>query len=419
MLSSALSTQNLLSPSLSLDTRSTDSFLQLPRNLDVTVVFGEGPIKSLFFLNELSEEQKHGWEEYKKDPLHAPEPDMYVLEEPLFIPPFEESVPITHEMIHTTNQAEILQWHHLSEICLKRMGKQNALAAGIALVTGMTKTVVITGGHTLSLEQRKRFIKDYMTSHTAYNELSDREKDREFEHYLKYFIRWPSEAELMADVIIRHFSRIYQEKFHRPIQDVIYLETDAKNTLENITLSLNKFPELFSHNNRVGFLSAGHHLERCAIIAHRFNIFEETNARLSAQKILFGQASDEETESHICLLEELEKHEKNPELKSLLAQEQRFIKGLKDPSLITYWLGYTFELADPKRILDVLHQFNDPVWKDAMKQAFAEVGLDFSTFTVLDLEKLQVIDSKSYQRLIETLQLLMTPDYRQMPPPVN
>ncbi len=218
----------------------------------------------------------------------------------------------------------------------------------------------------------------------------------------------------MADVIVRHFGKVYKEKYHKPIESVIHLETEARNTIENLTLVLNKYPKLLGSDKRIGFLSAGHHLERCAIIAHRFDIFEAKGGRLSAQKILYGEANNEDREEHLGILDDLAHKELSPSMKEQVHNEQRWIKAFEDPSYITYWFGFTFELEDPKRIVDVLHQFSSAKWHSAMQEAFLKVGLDFDSFTALDLQKLVKSDYQSYSQLRDRLLLLTSPENRHL-----
>lgn len=397
--------------------------------LDVTLVFGQGPVKPLLLEEELSSEQKTMWDSYKTHSLTASEPDFFVIERQMPDDVFDSAQVSYWKKLQQIRQDPdlsdeermkrlrqmLLTWQQWSRFSLKSMGKQNAVAAGIALLTGMTKRVIVTGGNTLPLWKKEEFQHLFMLQHPQSEKLEAVEYEKQFMFFLKYFIRWPSEAELMADMIMHNFADAYQEKHGHAIENVIHLETESTNTLENITLSLNKFPDLLSQSKKIGFLSADHHLERVALIAHRFQLVEAPNARISAQKLLqgtlHGQGKDELSDLFSFYMSSI-----NPWVSRKIDIEKKLLSGLTTPEYLLYWLGYTFEVNDPVTISETLHRYErDPQWKQAMEEAFTKAGLDFATFTTLDLKKLKEQDESGYTQLREKMIALTTPTIRTIP----
>jgi hypothetical protein len=155
--------------------------------LDVTIVFGQGPVKQL-------------------SPLTKPEPDFFVIEREMPSDVFDLAQQKYWERLQTIRhdpelsdqertdklKQMLLQWQHWGRFSLKSMGKQNAVAAGIALLTGMTKEVILTGGVTLPEWKLEEFRHLFLLENPLPDEPVIAEREKQFRFFLKYFIRWPS-----------------------------------------------------------------------------------------------------------------------------------------------------------------------------------------------------------------------------------
>lgn len=402
----------------------------LDHQVDVTLVFGHGPIKPLLLEEELTSEQKTAWDNYKTAPLLKEEPDFFVIERDMPSDIFDtahieywEKLKAIRFDSDLSDQEKLIRmkqllfhWQHWGRFSLPRLAKQNAIAAGIALLTGMTKEVILSGGQTMPEWKREEFFHLFRLHHPELvTRDSSREALKQFQLFLKYTLRWPAEAEVMADMVRHNFAEAYYEKTGRHIDAVLHLETDASNTLENITLTLNKFPWLLKSGKKIAFLGANHHLERIALIAHRFQLRESPGARISAQELLAGTVTAQQ-KRELRDLFLFYQSEINPWVAKRIDAEKRWITGLTTPEYITYWLGYTFELNDPERIAHILSQYTNPAWQEKLREAFGEVGIDFARFRSVDLQRLAETNPQGYMKLREKLTSFITPERRSMPP---
>ncbi len=391
--------------------------------LDTTIVFGEGPVKPVLLKSEATPAEQAIWEEFIKDPKHTVEPDFYIMrshivegvEQNVFLRELE-SLRETDDVVRVRQQ-----WQHTGRFALKRMGRQNSLAAGVALLSGATETVILSGGHTMTGEKRAELAAQFRSAFPQKAELPKEQFEKELDHYIKYFVRWPSEAELMADVIQTRFGKAYEEKYGRSIDSVMRLESDATNTLENIALTINKNPDVLSPGKKIGLLTANHHLRRAMLIAHRFALHEDPNGRLSAQMILAERALSLQhpryREEYRKLAQFMMDEENNADLKRLLKGERRWTRGLEDPEYLSYWFGYAFEIEDPKSLLRVLSQLEKPEIEDELRSLFAKAGLSYDDFAVSHLEELAETDPQAFKALRE--KGLAIVNMREFPPEVQ
>lgn len=400
----------------------TETELQQPLELDIAIVLGEGPVKPVLIPSELDDEKIKQWSEFKKDPLHTKEPDFFVIEGRAYLEKLEV---IDHnnglsEAEKSMAKAKLRdEWQHLGRFALKRMGRQNALAAGVALLRGATKEVILSGGHSIPQWKREEFKQQLLQEHPDYASTSDGEIQKRVDEYINYSIRWPSEAELMKDIIVRQFDADYKKKHNgRSISEVIRIEDKAANTLENIVLSINADRDLLSPEKRIGILSANHHIERGETIAERYGI--HIVEALSAQRILAERAQAHHREEYAEMEDYMQNVPDNPWLQDLVKGEIRFMEGLTKEQFLTYWLGYTFKLEDPHDIQHVLGPLEeDPQEAVALKKAFAEVGISLDKFKELNLEELAQTNPKAYNTLRIMLTRLTQPGLRAMPPEVT
>lgn len=121
----------------------------MPKKFDTVIVFGQGPVKAVLLPHELTAEQREVWEEFEKDPLHKNEPNFRVLrggEKAL-------SMLIGNPELTEAERKKIMEpqrqkWQRTGNYALNRWGRENALAAGLGLVSGVTDRLILSGGKT-------------------------------------------------------------------------------------------------------------------------------------------------------------------------------------------------------------------------------------------------------------------------------
>lgn len=366
------------------------------KKFDSIVVFGQGPVKPVLLLEELTPGQRKNWEEFKKEPLRQTEPDFRVVEGRAYLSELAEidkRENLTDEEKEQLKELKRQDWQRMGRFALNRWGRQNALAAGLALHLGITNELVLSGGRTIS-----RWAKETLPQERTKN--------------------WPSEAELMKDIIIRHFGELYEKKYGRPIEEAIKIEDTSTNTLENFAYTINNNPELFSKENKVGLLATDFHIRRVALIARVFSVREAPRGKISAQEILRKRAMIRKKEKYKGMLDYMRDALSNPDLRKRLRGEERWERGLIDPDYLAYWVGYIGEVKNPIIIQKVMSKLKNPDWVEAAKRAFGKVGLNFDDFSEKDLIELQKNNPEDYEHLREGLKKLTTPEYRAVPPSV-
>jgi len=350
------------------------------RPLDTIIVFGEGPLKPVLLEQETTEKQKLQWEKYRHDPRHTREPDFWLMQQPRYLSQLEK-IQFADNLSPDQKANKIKeirgQWQHTGWFALKKWGRQNALAAGYALYAGMSKEVILTGGKTMP-----GWVKEILPD---------------------YFIRkWPSEAELMKDVILKYYGKLYERRYGKSIKQSIIIENQATNTLENIAYSINRKPELVSGKLRIGLLCARHHLKRVIMIAHRFSVRESEKGRFCSQDLLRKSDCGNDT------------FEPNSEVETneRLSAESLFQRYLEDPHRLTYWLGYVGLVNSPVVIQNTFNLLKNSAWSPAAQTAFKQVGLDFGRFHNEDFANLMKNDHDKYVSLIDNLKKFTSPDFR-------
>ncbi|HZQ29649.1 MAG TPA: ElyC/SanA/YdcF family protein [Patescibacteria group bacterium] len=350
---------------------------------DTLIVFGEGPIKKVFLPNELTTDQIERSKQFKKTPMKFKEPNFYVLENEEILARIEKLSPAGKKRLYWKLQ-------HNSRLALKRWGRQNALAAGLALYSGITKMLLLSGGKTKS----------------KLLELSEKEMER-----------WPTEAELMQDAIVRNFGKIYKEKFGKDIKQAIILEEKATNTLENFAYSINTMPEIVSESFRVGLLTAHHHVKRVTLLGKLFSLGISEDGVLSAQDLLRkGKLYSQYEKDVLQIIDNINQCE---DLKDLNYFEERWIQGLKDPKYLSYWFGYVAEVKHPRVLDRAFVTLRQPSWEKAALEVFSLLKLAMGDYTKQSLAELSKSNPDKYQELVRNLRQLKTPKFRKMPPPLT
>lgn len=360
--------------------------------LDTLIVFGQGPVKPVLLESELTSAQAAQWDEFIKDPLKSQEPDFRV------VPPAnaKELEKINQSGLMGQELAEARanvrqEWQRYGRLALNRWCRQNALAAGEALMLGMTDQVILSGGKT-----QPGWAKDIVS------------KDR--------LDSWPSEAEMMKDIIVRMYGKRYQEVYKKPIETALQVEDASTNTLQNFALTMNTHPDL-TNGEQVGVLGADFHVRRIKVLADLFGVKVAPGGKLSAQTMLEQKAADRRKGRYQEILNWMGDALRNPDLRSRLKGEERWESGLIDEKYLAYWIGYAGYLEDPKLVMNILKALKDPEWRNAAEREFARVDLDFNHFADTDLAKLRDEQPEQYaefkQRLLKLTQYGV---YRVMPP---
>lgn len=362
---------------------------------DATIVFGEGPVRPILLPHEATPEQHTAWQNYKKDPHRYREPNFWLMQQPRYLNQLhkiEQRKDISAKEKKELLEVKRQEWQHTGWLALKQYGRQNALAAGCALYTGLTQKVILTGGRTMCRWVRDTFSEDRLAN-------------------------WPSEAELMADIIKRYYGDLYKKRYGRDIDTVIHLEDKATNTLENFSYTINRHPDLLQDNMRVGFLSAKHHLKRVTLLAQIFSIRLADESKLSAQQILLEkrEAVVQVEEDQEEVLECVRLCQESQIAHEMETKEACLIKGLQDPKYLTYWFGYLGDVKHPRVIQKAMKRLNQPEWVEVAQHVFKQIGLDVHEYQEADLSELADRDPNKYYLLVEGLKKLKKPEYRRVP----
>ncbi len=158
---------------------------------DSVIVFGQGPVKPVLLRDEITDEQYRAWELYRQDPHVNKEPDFWLIQQPKLLSQLvkinlEEKI-TAGEKIQLT-ELKRQEWQRIGWFAMKAMGRQNALAAGYALYKGITRQIIFTGGKTMDPSVKSRISQARIQG-------------------------WPSEAELMRDIVISHYGDLYEKKY--------------------------------------------------------------------------------------------------------------------------------------------------------------------------------------------------------------
>lgn len=351
------------------------------------IVFGEGPVKPVLLEDEVSSKDKIAWFKYKEDPTSFDEPEFWLMQQPrqlAELAKIEQNRDLTDEEKDIQIAAIRSNWQKKGWFAMKQWGRQNALAAGLALYKGLTKTVIVTGGKTISKEM-KALLPD------------------------ERLAEWPSEAVLMADIIRETYGDLYKKKYGHDINDVIKIEDAATNTLENFACSINKYPDLLTEGAKVGFLTANHHLDRVQGLAKLFSL---NGGKLCAQELLKTLQNDAKSVADEAFSETTTITSSESEL----LKNKSLLKGLEDPEYLTFWLGYVAMVKHPKVLQNVMRKFEDPDWCECAEKIFAKVGLEFREYRGQDMTKLAEKDAARFNYLVSKLQELKKPEHRVIPP---
>jgi hypothetical protein len=341
---------------------------------NTVLVFGEGPLKPVLIGEELSLLQKTLWPlDHHKS---AAELDFHVMQNPQHLSQLEQIM--TDKLLSQSEKMKLVKdlrkkWQWIGWYTVKKWGRHNAMAAGNLLLHGKTEKVILSGGRT--------FPKWYKLATDQY------------EH-------WPSEAEMMADIIIQYYGSLYYKKFGKHIEDTLCIENKSTNTLENFAFTLKAHPHLLSKKTKIGLLSAGHHLRRISILAERFSLSKEIYDTQSAQEVIVSQdtASISAEEKALC-----SRH------------EELFIRALTKPQYLTYWLGYIPLAENPIILQNTLNLLKKPAWKRSTILACKQVKIEFEEMLHANFSRMLYNEPQLYHTITSKLKQLRKPAYRTFP----
>ncbi|QQG44231.1 MAG: YdcF family protein [Candidatus Roizmanbacteria bacterium] len=348
------------------------------QSIDITIVFGQGPVKPVLLEEELNLAQKKEWHKYKNS-KKVPEPEFFCMKQRKYLLELEKA---------KLKEEQRQQWQSNGFFALKQLGIQNALAAGYALYKGKTKKIILSGGKTIP-----RFVKNLLPQRRLKS--------------------WPSEAYLMKDVITSCYGSFFEKKCGFPIDKAIILEESSTNTLENFAFTINDNPEILDPNLKIGFITSSFHLKRVNHIARIFSIFTNHEQK-TAQDLL------KELKSEKKLIDNLIwpniKNISNLQTDIINQHEKRWLLGLSHPDYLAYWLGYLGLVKHPAVIQNALNLLNSDPWIETARIVFKNMGLNFDDYKNEDLMHLSKNNQARYNLLIENLQKLKTPSLRRLPP---
>ena len=167
------------------------------KKYNTVLVFGEGPLKPVLIDEELSLLQKTLWTlDHHKS---ATELDFHVMQNPQHLSQLEKIM--TDKLLSQSEKMTLVKelrkkWQWIGWYTVKKWGRHNAMAAGNLLLHGKTEKIILSGGRT--------FPKWHKLATDQYNQ-------------------WPSEAEMMADIIIQYYGSLYQKKIRKKYRrSIIY-----------------------------------------------------------------------------------------------------------------------------------------------------------------------------------------------------
>ena len=103
----------------------------------------------------------------------------------------------------------------------------------------------------------------------------------------------------------------------------------------------------------------------------------------------------------------------NPDLQDRQKGEERWTRGIEDPTYLNYWLGYIGIVEDPALLQKVIERLGrNEEWRKNAINSFSQAGLDFG---LLEKTSLNAIDPQEFRVIAQKLTILATPDYRTMP----
>lgn len=362
---------------------------QLVSPADITLVFGQGPIKPVFLEDELNNTEIMQWEAFKKDPLHSHEPEFRVVggRYKKRLDAIDSNPALSAE--EKTSQTEQLrdESQHDPRFALHRYGRFVALAAGAALLNGDTEKLLVCGGQTMPGWAKEN------GKHTLSSEVSK---------------KWPSEAELMGTLIERRYGEAYKEKFGKPISDVLLKEDSSPTTIHNLAHALDLWGPQLDMAKRIGFLSTGVHLNRVMALANLLVDAPAEKIEFNSDEILETRAVRTPIEKEGTIFQRGVAYQKmvsythdtvaNPIAKARQEKEEQLLEELLDNRIQATWIIID---RDKPELHDTIVRIVKPQynWVAEARPLFEKAGINFDTVTPAEIEKLRVENPDAFEQL--------------------
>ncbi len=353
------------------------------KSADLLIVLGQGPVKPLLREEDLDPQMRETWDSFKTDPLHSTEPDFRVLEGETYLKQLQG-------LDQSQIDAKLVEWQSLGRFGLNRWGRQNALSAGYALISGYADRLLLSGGKTIPPWAKEKLPVERLE-------------------------KWPSEAQLMTDIIRRRFGTMYQELYGKPIDSAILTEDQSTNTLTNFAHSMDSVQgqEILDGMIKAGVLAANFHVPRGEDIATLFAPGASLEKGVSAQDMLSKRVMEAKNGEVYKKILDWMSDPSNEDLRAREGWEKVWLKGLNDPQILTYWLGYLGMVEDPRILQNTVQRLNvDQARRNQAILAFSQAGLDFDQLSATDLTNLP---QDEFRQIAEKLKILTTKEYRAMP----
>jgi hypothetical protein len=336
--------------------------------LDTLIVGGYAPVKAVLIesdeqdIHELTPAQKAQWAEFKKDPLHGVEPDFRVLEDDFLRG-------LTRKQIDDRR----IEWQHSGRFALNRYGRSQATAAGLALYLGFADSLILTGGSNKPgwVDKEDSLVPKRLSA------------------------VWPSEAELMRDIIIRQFGRrmfekkytkqtlsndfsdfirVASEEHHIQFDQYvearynafvknespsrIHIEDKSQNMIEQIVYTANTFGDF--RNYGVLFFGDRNNrdLDRFGLTAEIFLGQEGHWLSVSTNRLLSERAEVRKNQTHQDIIQQMIDPKRNPSIAGSLRSADRWYRSTVDPKYFWYWGGYLSLVAKAstmQHVFDFIH----------------------------------------------------------------
>lgn len=360
------------------------------KKFNTIIVYGQGPVKPVLLLSELTPEQKTAWEQFKTNPLKQTEPDFRVIEGEVYLSDLDQiknRSDISEADKKILNENKRREWQETGRYALNRWGRLNASAAGLTLYLGLTDELILSGGKTVP-----KWAKSEGTPIPS-----------------ERLASWPSEAFLMKDLVVRQYGSMYQKRFGKPIEDAIKIEDNSTNTLENLAYTINNNPDLLTKEKKIGLLASDFHTRRVGMLARLFSVNPSPRGEISAQELLLEYAEISGKKSYQEMLNYMKDSLNNPDLRTRLLGEETWERGLVNENWLSYWIGYLGDVQDVAVLQRVLESLKSPAWVDQTKAEFGRAGINFDDFSNEDLSKLEKENPAKLQQLIAGLKLLKGP----------
>jgi hypothetical protein len=162
----------------------------------------------------------------------------------------------------------------------------------------------------------------------------------------------------------------------------VILEKKAANSLDNVILSLENNPELADPHLDKGDITANHHVERATAICERFGIDIAEGGAISSHEQMIDRAFARRFSSAVPVYTAMMDAQNAP-ITRLVVDQVRWTEAMNKPEYVKFWIGKIFNTTRPDTALQILRPYlenDDPAWRDAIAEATADVGVDFSQF---------------------------------------